>query len=130
MADPPNGKTISAAVSTTRELVAPELFVDFSVHYDMRLSLVRIVAAIVMTCSLAWLADNVNTHGNWINSEVDAAFEEFQRTPLGDPEGLNLIECMCGPPAYGVGGWVGLWLVTVLIGGVPTAVLIRAERRA
>jgi hypothetical protein len=114
-------------------------------------SAVRIAAAFCAICALAWLVDNVDTHGNQLQTGLanalahdDLAKPSMVRgrsagdvppaSDVGVPPapGLDLIdmyECMCGPsPATDIKGWVGLWLVTVLIGGLPTAVLIRARR--
>ena len=43
--------------------------------------------------------------------------------------GLELVEmyaCTWGPPVDDISGWVGLWVLTLLIGGVPTALLMRS----
>jgi hypothetical protein len=41
-----------------------------------------------------------------------------------------MYECMCGPsPLTDIKGWVGLWLVTLFVGALPTAVVIRASKK-
>ena len=96
------------------------------------------VAALVAVCSLLWLVDNVNIHGNHLAAGFEASLKGFAAYPAPvtassfdtppNTVGLDLIdmyECSWGPPLPDIGGWVGLWLVTAVVGGLPTAVLIR-----
>jgi hypothetical protein len=105
-----------------------------------RISRLRIIAAVIATIALSVLVDTVNTHGNKISNDVGGSIDQRIATPLqtrsprrlenshAAPDVIEMVECMCGPPAYGVGGWIGLWFLTVLVGGVPTAVLLRLRQ--
>ncbi|MBY0497905.1 MAG: hypothetical protein K2Y23_27160 [Cyanobacteria bacterium] len=106
-----------------------------------RLSIVRIIAAVIAACGLALVMVSVNTHGDRAQRAVLSVIREQservkeQRARERAEEvrvtsgGLNLVdmfECMCGEPlGTDLRGWIGLWLVTVLVGGVPTAIILR-----
>ena len=98
----------------------------------------RVIAAVVAAFSMAWLLSNIDTHSQLIERNMAGTFAGIQTwvpppPPTSEPRlpeapGLDVVqiyECLCGYSAaqYGVGGWIGLWLVTFLVGGIPTAVL-------
>jgi hypothetical protein len=97
---------------------------------------VKLVAAIAAAISLNWLVSNVDTHSLHIQLGLQSQLESAHRprpplprseTPGIDVGGLDIIECMCsGPVGTDIRGWLGLWFVTVLIGGLPAAVLARS----
>ena len=104
----------------------------------------RIVALVIAVCSLAWMVANVNTHGDEVRGgvssflKVQAVQTRAQQSLVREREssmaggGLDLVDmyqCTWGSPGSDIRGWVGLWLVTMLIGGVPTAVFVHAESR-
>lgn len=103
----------------------------------MKPSVIRIVAAVSAITALAWLVDNVNTHGDEVQRGTHLALSYEPRAvktpPASQPtpatDGLDLIdmyECMCAAPiGADIKGWVGLWFVTLLVGGIPTAILLR-----
>jgi hypothetical protein len=109
-------------------------------------SVTRIAAAVCAVCSLAWLVDNVNTHGNQVQTGLASSLTGLgnrleQRVtqpiasdpvrPVSPEAGLDLVdmfECTWGAVPPSINGWAGLWLVTAVIGGLPMAVLIRAGR--
>ena len=105
----------------------------------MKPSVIRIVAAVCALCAMAWLVWNVNHHGDELQQglaanltppKVTIIAEPVKQVSPAAPAGLDLIdmyECMCSSPSIGadISGWVGLWFVTFLIGGIPTAILLR-----
>jgi hypothetical protein len=102
-----------------------------------RPSAVRIAAAIVATIGLAVLVWNVDRHGDHVQQGLISQLKHTQSEPVATPAvradgpettGLDLIdmyECMGCGTLPDIKGWVGPWLVTVMIGGVPTAILLR-----
>ena len=101
-------------------------------------SLVRRLSALVVVGALVWLVDNVNAHGNHIAADFDTYLKanSLQAAPvraqgfdaMPDTAGFDLIDmydCGWGPTLPDIGGRVGLWLVTAVVGGIPTAILIR-----
>ena len=106
-------------------------------------SITRIIAAVIATIGLCVLVAGINAHGD--NVQRGFALGLTQKGPVAssavrearEPEfgeagaGLDLVDmyqCTCGPLASDdISGWVGVWLLTLLIGGVPTAVLLRSE---
>jgi hypothetical protein len=98
---------------------------------------VKSVAAILAAISLNWLVSNIDTHGDHIQLGLQSQLESAQhpRPPAPHFEtdviyaaGLDTIDMVivCGPVFTDISGWVGLWLVTVVVGGLPTAVLARS----
>ena len=105
-----------------------------------RLSAPRIAAAIVASIGLAVLVWNIDRHSGHVQqgliSQLKHAPSKVVDTPVLKPAGLetagldliDMYECMCGGAALGdIRGWVGLWLVTVLVGGLPMAILLRSS---
>jgi hypothetical protein len=107
-----------------------------------RVSLIRIFAATIAVAGLALVVLSVNTHGDRATLGVFAALRaqsqalvqararerarENQWMAGGGLELVDMFQCMCaGPLGTDIRGWVGLWIVTVVLGGVPTAVLLR-----
>ena len=104
-----------------------------------RYSVISIVAAAITVAGLCWLVSNVNTHGDHVQLGVISHLRYTPQTPVTarmpepnrlETAGLDMIEmyeCMCpAPMGTDIRGWWGLWLVTALIGGLPTAVLARS----
>ena len=101
---------------------------------------IRSIAKVLVVWALGWLLLNVNAHSDRITQKATSALVQLQAhvrsasVPRSVNEGggglhlIEMFECMCQPLGSGGGGWVGLWLVTALIGGVPTAVLLRHHR--
>ena len=99
---------------------------------------VKSAAAIVIAISLNWLVSNVDTHGDHIQVGLQSLLESAQQrrppaprieTDEIDAARLDTIDMFiaCGPAlSTNISGWVGLWLVTVVVGGLPTAVLARS----
>src|SRR4026207_374547 len=106
-------------------------------------SITRIIAAVIATIGLCVLVAGINAHGD--NVQRGFALGLTQKGPVAssavrearEPEfgeaggGLDLVDryrCPGGPLASDdISGWVGVWLLTLLIGGLPTAVLLRSE---
>ena len=105
-----------------------------------RRSALRIVSAAIAAAGLWWLVSNVNAHGDHIQRDFRSYYEQRVIAPAAlpvietrHPEGgggldlIHMYECMCGGPiGADIRGWFGLWLVTVLVGGLPTAILARS----
>ena len=100
---------------------------------------VKSVAAILAAISLNWLVSNVDTHSDHVQLGLQSHLESAQHPrprfpPLetteidaAGPDVIHMYECMCAGPVGGdIRGWVGLWIVTAVIGGLPTAVVVRA----
>lgn len=100
---------------------------------------IRVVAAVVAAISLSWLVSNVDTHGGHLQLGLQSQLESAQQprppmpriqptdTDAADLDVIHMYECMCpGPLGSDIRGWFGLWLVTVVVGGLPTAVLARS----
>ena len=103
-------------------------------------SCTRIFCAVLASCALGLLVTSVTVHGDNLYDKFAQAIGQVQvhataprvtTSPgLEGGGGLDLVECMCGYTSYyGIGGWLGLWVVTVIFGGLPTAVLLRASKR-
>ena len=113
-----------------------------------RPSLIRITAAVIATCGLSVLVAGINGHGDNVQRGLANGLAQVSRSAPSAPEpvrdsrevefgeaggGLDLVDmyqCMCGGVSGDISGWVGVWLLTLLIGGVPTAVILRSNRRA
>lgn len=101
----------------------------------MKYSVIRIVAAVSALCAMAWLVATVNAHGDAMQQAVSTTMRasSFRIEPSRNdhrPAGLELIdmyECMCGPFSNDIElrRWLRLWLVAAIIGGIPTAILLR-----
>ena len=113
-----------------------------------RHSLIRITAAVIAACGLSLLVAGINGHGNNVQRGLANGLAQVGRSAPSAPEpvrdvrelefseaggGLDLVDmyqCMCGGISGDISGWVGLWLLTLLIGGIPTAVIVRSSRWA
>lgn len=115
---------------------------------------IRVTAAIIAVAGLVWLTANINTHGEELQRGLAGTVDRHPIAPVVVPQApaqvpavqqsnelqfdessadLELVEmyqCMCGASSDDIRGWVGLWLVTVLVGGLPTAVLVHARTRS
>jgi hypothetical protein len=104
-----------------------------------RRSLIRIAAAVITLCGLALLVLSLNTHGDhaqagvasFVRDQSQGVLEQRARERVSDATGggglevVDMFQCMCATPlGTDIRGWVGLWLVTVMVGGVPTAILL------
>jgi len=107
-------------------------------HFD---SLIRIAAAVIAACGLSLVVVSVNAHGDHTQVGVSSFLRtQSQVVPkqrssewMQEGGGLELVDmyqCMCGGVNGDISGWIGLWLLTLLVGGVPTAVIVRSNRRA
>jgi hypothetical protein len=97
------------------------------------------VSALVAVWALACLVDNVNTHSDHIQRSFASTIEGFSAESMGAPRewprdsppngekaSIDSIEIHHVHAALSdIRGWLGLWLVAALTGGLPTAVLIR-----
>jgi hypothetical protein len=98
------------------------------------------IAAVVAGTSLYWLVWNVDRHSEHIRQDLAAHLTHNQLRPVRtvserieeraeqDPleGGFDIID-VCYQPLPDAKGWLGLWFVTALIGGAPTAVLVRSR---
>jgi hypothetical protein len=102
---------------------------------------IRIAAAVIATCGLSLLVAGVNAHGdnvqrglaNGLTQDGRSAppapepVREARELEFGQSTGLDLVEmyqCTWGPTVDDISGWVGLWMLTVVVGGLPTAVVL------
>jgi hypothetical protein len=113
-----------------------------------RTSFTRIAAGVIAACGLSVLVAGINEHGDNVQRRLANGLAQVSRSAPSAPKpvrearglefgeagaGLDLVDmyqCMCGGISGDISGWVGLWLLTLLIGGVPTAVIVRSNRQA
>jgi hypothetical protein len=96
----------------------------------------RNVAAAIAVAGLCWLVVAVNSLGN--DAQRGAALllrtpapvavvSRSQTTAVGD--GLDLVDmyqCMCAGN-QDISQWVNWWVVAVIVGGLPTAVMVHTR---
>ena len=112
---------------------------------NTRPNFIRIAAAVIAACGFSLLVAGINAHGDNVERgfamflaqvgrpappapEPILAAREFE---FGQSTGLDLVDmysCNWGPNVDDISGWVGLWMLTVLVGGLPTAVVLRSNR--
>ena len=103
----------------------------------------RIAAAVIAACGLSLVVVTVNAHGDHTQLGVSSFLRaqsqvvpkqrsgESMQEGGGGLELIDMFQCMCGGGiSTDIRGWVGLWMLTVLVGGVPTAVVLRSNRQA
>ena len=111
-------------------------------------SVTRIIAAVIATCGLCVLVAGINAHGDNVQRgfalllapdirsapSTPSAPEpvlEARELEFGQSTGLDLVDvyqCTWGPTLDDISGWIGLWILTVIVGALPTAVLLRSNR--
>src|SRR6185436_10337461 len=106
---------------------------------NTRPDVIRIAAAVMAAFGFSLLVAGVNAHGDNVQRGF-AAFlaapsapsapepiREVRELEFGESTGLDLVDmyqCTWGPTLDDISGWVGLWILTVLVGGLPTAVVL------
>src|ERR1043165_9797139 len=99
-----------------------------------RISVTRVICALIAAAALAWQVDAVNTHSNDAQQGLQNALQHSSaaattRTSSTDGAGLDLVDmfqCMCASNED-MRPWVRWWLVAAIFGGIPIAVLLRSR---